>query len=75
MIKEPIDLKKIATKIQGNVYTALEELEKDLLIMVRNAKTFNEPGSYIYKVRWPAIRLLVCVLVREFETDKSMWMG
>lgn len=50
VIKEPIDLRRIAIKIQTNSYTSLDDLVKDLLLMVQNAKTFNEPGSKIYKV-------------------------
>ena len=50
MITEPIDLKMIAQKIQGQVYKSLNELEADLFLMVKNAKMFNEPGSVIYKV-------------------------
>lgn len=49
VIDSPIDLKTIAQKIQGGEYTNLNELEKDLLLMVRNACHFNEPGSQIYK--------------------------
>lgn len=50
VIKDPIDLKMIAEKIQGSQYGSLDELERDLLLMVKNAKSFNEPGSQIYKV-------------------------
>jgi hypothetical protein len=39
----------IATKIQNNDYCSLSELEKDLLLMTKNACLFNEPGSQIYK--------------------------
>lgn len=49
VIDHPVDLKLIATKIQRNAYTSLSEMEKDLLQMVKNACTFNEPGSVIYK--------------------------
>lgn len=49
VIDSPIDLKTIAQKIQGGEYANLNELEKDLLLMVRNACHFNEPGSFIYK--------------------------
>lgn len=49
VIEHPIDLKFIANKIQTNAYTSLNEIEKDLLQMVKNAQTFNEPGSQIYK--------------------------
>lgn len=49
VIENPIDLKMIATKIQHNKYAALNDLEKDLLQLTRNATLFNEPGSQIYK--------------------------
>lgn len=35
---------------QNNQYTSLEEAERDLLLMVKNAHAFNEPGSQVYKV-------------------------
>lgn len=49
VIDHPIDLKFIANKIQTNAYTNLNDIEKDLLQMVKNAQNFNEPGSQIYK--------------------------
>ncbi|XP_053671633.1 protein polybromo-1 [Anopheles nili] len=49
IIDHPIDLKFIATKIQTCAYSNLNEMEKDLLQMTKNACTFNEPGSQIYK--------------------------
>lgn len=49
VIENPIDLRMIATKIQNNTYTNLNEMEKDLLMMTKNACLFNEPGSQVYK--------------------------
>lgn len=49
VIDHPVDLKLIATKIQTSAYTSLTEMEKDLMQMTKNACTFNEPGSQIYK--------------------------
>ncbi|KAK6643901.1 hypothetical protein RUM43_000166 [Polyplax serrata] len=49
IIDNPIDLKQIATKIQGNQYNHINDLEKDMLLMTKNACSFNEPGSQIYK--------------------------
>ncbi|KAL3278904.1 hypothetical protein HHI36_016424 [Cryptolaemus montrouzieri] len=48
-IDNPIDLRMIATKIQNNEYSNLNDLEKDLILMTTNACLFNEPGSQIYK--------------------------
>lgn len=49
VIDQPVDLKTIAQKIQGGEYLTVNDLERDLLLMVRNACDFNEPGSQIYK--------------------------
>lgn len=49
IIETPIDLKMIALKIQNQEYTSLNEMEKDLLLVTKNACLFNEPGSQIYK--------------------------
>ncbi|XP_008204836.3 protein polybromo-1 isoform X2 [Nasonia vitripennis] len=49
VIDQPIDLKTIAIKVQENVYNNIAEMERDLMLMCRNACNFNEPGSWIYK--------------------------
>lgn len=49
VIDHPIDLKFIANKIQTNAYTSYNDMEKDVIQMVKNAQIFNEPGSQIYK--------------------------
>ena len=49
VINEPIDIKIICTRVRSSYYTSVEDLEKDLLLMVKNAHTFNEPGSQVYK--------------------------
>lgn len=49
VIENPIDLKQIAMKIQGNEYSNLNEMDKDLSLLTKNACTYNEPGSQIYK--------------------------
>jgi len=49
VIKDPIDLRAIDTKIKENSYNSLVEMERDFHTMVRNAHTFNERGSQIYK--------------------------
>lgn len=49
VIEQPIDLKLIAQKIQAKKYNHLIEMERDLLLMCKNACLFNEPGSQIHK--------------------------
>ena len=40
----------IAIKIQSNQYSTLDDMENDLLLMVSNARKYNDPKSQIYKV-------------------------
>ncbi|KPM06091.1 polybromo-1-like protein [Sarcoptes scabiei] len=49
IVTDPIDLKTIGSKIQNHEYSSLNDLEKDLLLMIKNAKIYNAPGSQIYK--------------------------
>lgn len=37
-------------KIQKNKYQTLDDMENDLLLMITNAKKYNDPKSQIYKV-------------------------
>ncbi|KAL3851884.1 hypothetical protein ACJMK2_015582 [Sinanodonta woodiana] len=70
VIKEPIDLKTIAQKIQDNAYTTLGDMERDLFVMVKNAKTFNEPKSFIYKDAC-TLKKLIQTKKQELEYKKS----
>uniref|UniRef100_A0A673GW71 Protein polybromo-1 n=1 Tax=Sinocyclocheilus rhinocerous TaxID=307959 RepID=A0A673GW71_9TELE len=49
VIKEPIDLKTIAQRIQMGFYKSVNHMTKDIDLLVRNAKTYNEPGSQVFK--------------------------
>ena len=42
-------MRTIAQKLQSKVITTVDDLVKAFTLMVQNAKTFNEPGSQIYK--------------------------
>lgn len=70
MIDNPLDLKIIATRIQTVQYTCLSELERDLLQMTKNACTFNEPGSQIYKDA-KALRKIITAKKIEIEQGRS----
>ena len=49
IIKEPIDLKTIAQRIQNGSYKSIHAMAKDIDILAKNAKTYNEPGSQVFK--------------------------
>jgi len=50
VIREPVDLRIIAQKIQSQSYPTLDDMHKDLMLLIQNAKYFNKPSSLIYKV-------------------------
>ncbi|XP_022920699.1 protein polybromo-1 isoform X3 [Onthophagus taurus] len=70
IIENPIDLKTVATKIQHGEYGSLLEMERDLLVMTKNACLFNEPGSVIYK-NAKALKKVVTSKRIEIEHSKS----
>ncbi|XP_034536611.1 polybromo 1, like isoform X2 [Notolabrus celidotus] len=49
IIKEPIDLRAIAQRIQIGYYKSVNAMAKDVDLMAKNAKTYNEPGSQVFK--------------------------
>nr|XP_043879849.1 protein polybromo-1-like isoform X2 [Solea senegalensis] len=49
IIKEPIDLRTIAQRIQIGYYKSINAMAKDVDLMAKNAKTYNEPGSQVFK--------------------------
>lgn len=49
IIKEPIDLRAIAQRIQIGYYKNINAMAKDVELMTKNAKTYNEPGSQVFK--------------------------
>ena len=51
VISEPIDLKEILGRIRTGGFSSLAEMAQALELMVRNAMTFNEEDSQVYRVR------------------------
>ena len=49
VIKRPMDLFKISTKLSNNSYNSVEECQSDMVLVFDNACKFNEPDSQIYK--------------------------
>ncbi|CAH1119196.1 unnamed protein product [Phaedon cochleariae] len=49
VVEQPVDLKMVATKVQNNKYNHIVEMERDLLLMCKNACLYNDPGSQIHK--------------------------
>ncbi|ROL50781.1 Protein polybromo-1 [Anabarilius grahami] len=49
VIKEPIDLRTVAQRIQAGHYKSISAMAKDIDLLTKNAKTYNEPGSQVFK--------------------------
>ncbi|XP_019875742.2 protein polybromo-1 isoform X3 [Aethina tumida] len=49
VVETPIDLRMVADKMHHKKYNLLVEMERDLLLMTKNACLYNEPGSQIFK--------------------------
>eukprot|EP00794_Sanderia_malayensis_P006139 gene6139-6845_t len=69
VIKDPIDLQAIEARIRENRYSSLADIEKDFNTLVRNAHTFNERGSQIYK---DATAIKKTVSARRVEIEKGL---
>uniref|UniRef100_A0A672QK67 Protein polybromo-1 n=1 Tax=Sinocyclocheilus grahami TaxID=75366 RepID=A0A672QK67_SINGR len=48
--KEPIDLRTVAQRIQAGHYKSISAMAKDIDLLTKNAKAYNEPGSQVFKV-------------------------
>jgi ATP-dependent helicase STH1/SNF2 len=62
-IAEPIALDVIEKRISGHQYTSLKDLQHDVSLLAKNAKTYNEDGSMIYNdavVIEVSLRILKC---------------
>lgn len=47
-IQEPIAVDVIEKRINSHQYTSLKDLQNDIALLAKNAKTYNEDGSMIY---------------------------
>ncbi len=70
IITNPMDLKTIAKKILNTEYTSLKQMETDLILILDNAKRYNEPKSIIYKDACK-LRTLVRDLSKQLTTLSS----
>ncbi|XP_076380788.1 protein polybromo isoform X5 [Megalopta genalis] len=70
VIETPVDLKTVARKIQEGAYSSISDMEKDLMLMCRNACQFNEPGSQIYKDA-KLLKKIITAAARKQDTGLS----
>ncbi|XP_049887633.1 ATP-dependent helicase brm isoform X2 [Pectinophora gossypiella] len=49
VIKKPLDIKKIMTRIEDGKYNEIADLERDFFTLCANAQTYNEEASLIYE--------------------------
>jgi SWI/SNF-related matrix-associated actin-dependent regulator of chromatin subfamily A protein 2/4 len=49
VIRKPVDIKKIKSRIANHRYRSLDDLQEDFMQLCRNAQTYNVEGSLIYE--------------------------
>ena len=49
IIKHPIDLSVIRTKVHDDEYENLAQFRDDMYLMFKNCVTYNPPGTYVYR--------------------------
>ncbi|ESN95813.1 hypothetical protein HELRODRAFT_86367 [Helobdella robusta] len=49
VIKKPMDFKRIKQRISSGAYSSVDDLEADVLLLCKNAQTYNVEGSLIYE--------------------------
>ncbi|XP_055885494.1 probable global transcription activator SNF2L2 isoform X1 [Biomphalaria glabrata] len=72
IIPNPLDFKKISTRISTHRYRTLDELEADIIELCQNAQSFNMEGSVIYEDS--IVLQSVCTNARE-KLEKDMAKG
>ena len=65
-----MDLKTVAKKILNSNYTSIKQMETDLILIMDNAKRYNEPRSIIYKDACK-LRTLIRDLSKQLTTLSS----
>lgn len=74
LIKQPMDLRRLRTKVQFREYRSLIELEKDFQLLVNNCENFNGPKSTYTKMAqklWKSFRRNVRLyLQRDLSMDE-----
>ncbi len=73
VIKKPVDLDKIGSKLRSNLYANLDECQQDLVLMFDNACKYNEPDSQIYKdaLMLQNVVTRTCKALAEEDLDES----
>ncbi|KAL5967561.1 ATP-dependent helicase brm [Taenia solium] len=49
VIKRPVDFHRIKTRVRDGKYRSMDELEADILLLCKNAQTYNMDGSLIFE--------------------------
>lgn len=50
LIKHPMDLSTMGTKVASHAYCSAEEFKSDFVLMCKNAMTYNSPETLYYSV-------------------------
>ncbi|CAJ0632587.1 13677_t:CDS:2 [Entrophospora sp. SA101] len=68
IIKTPMDLSMISTKLENETYTSAEDFEVDIRLMFENCYKFNPPGTEVYNMG----KQLEKVFDKKWEEEESV---
>lgn len=63
IVKRPMDLKTVKSRIREGQITSSDEFQRDVYLMFANSLMYNRPGSDIFNMA-EEVRLSFCPLVR-----------
>lgn len=72
VIKKPLDMQRIQSKLQSNQYENLDELLSDFVLVFDNACKYNEPDSQIYKDALTLQRIVLQTKLELSETEEGV---
>lgn len=70
IIKDPMDMERIAQKLKQAAYESVDDLCADFLLMLENACKYNEPDSQIYKDAL-VLQQLTLQLKQQLRTERD----
>ncbi|XP_045461184.1 protein polybromo-1 isoform X2 [Harmonia axyridis] len=72
VIKNPMDMEKIAQKLKTSCYDSVDDLASDFILTFDNACKYNEPDSQIYKDALVLQRVCLQTKLQLKESDENV---
>ncbi|KYQ91025.1 ankyrin repeat-containing protein [Tieghemostelium lacteum] len=70
IIKHPMDLSTIRTKLGANVYKTIRDFAGDVRLMFQNALTYNDDASHVFKLAKLHLQYFDAQFVKSYPNEK-----